>query len=48
MKDSSIEAALVSTNSITQGEQASILWKILMEEFDVKINFAYQTFQWTE
>lgn len=47
MKDSSIEAALVSTNSITQGEQASILWKILMEEFDVKINFAYQTFQWT-
>ena len=47
MKDSSIEAALVSTNSITQGEQASILWKILMEEFDIKINFAYQTFQWT-
>nr|WP_298054549.1 DNA methyltransferase [uncultured Lachnoanaerobaculum sp.] len=47
MKDSSIEAALVSTNSITQGEQASILWKILIEEFDIKINFAYQTFQWT-
>ncbi len=47
MKDSFIKAALVSTNSITQGEQASILWKILMEDFGTKINFAYQTFQWT-
>lgn len=47
MKDSSIKAALVSTNSITQGEQASILWRILMEDFGTKINFAYQTFQWT-
>ena len=47
MKDSSIKAALVSTNSITQGEQAAILWKILMEDFGTKINFAYQTFQWT-
>lgn len=47
MRDSSIKAALVSTNSITQGEQASILWRILMEDFGTKINFAYQTFQWT-
>ena len=47
MKESCIKAALVSTNSITQGEQAAILWKILMEEFGTKIHFAYQTFQWT-
>lgn len=41
-----IYTALVSTNSITQGEQASILWKILKEKFDVEINFAYRSFVW--
>ncbi|MFZ3164733.1 MAG: DNA methyltransferase, partial [Streptococcus alactolyticus] len=38
--------ALVSTNSITQGEQASLLWKILIQDFSVSINFAYKTFKW--
>lgn len=47
MQGTTIEAALVSTNSITQGEQASLLWKTLIKEFDIKINFAYQTFKWT-
>ena len=41
-----IYTALVSTNSITQGEQASILWKILKEKFNVEINFAYRSFVW--
>jgi hypothetical protein len=41
-----IETALVSTNSITQGEQVGILWKYLLEQ-GVKINFAHQTFKWT-
>ena len=41
-----IQAALVSTNSITQGEQVAILWKLLKEEYGIKINFAYRTFQW--
>lgn len=41
-----IQAALVSTNSITQGEQASILWKYLFSS-GVKINFAHRTFKWT-
>ncbi|MDF9435886.1 class I SAM-dependent DNA methyltransferase [Chromohalobacter israelensis] len=41
-----IRAALVSTNSITQGEQAGILWSWLMER-GVRINFAHRTFQWT-
>lgn len=41
-----IQTALVSTNSITQGEQVSALWKYLLEQ-GVKINFAHQTFRWT-
>lgn len=47
MQASSIQTALVSTNSITQGEQASLLWKILIQNYGVHINFAYQTFKWT-
>ena len=42
---SSIHAALVSTNSITQGEQVANLWKPLMEE-GVHIDFAWRTFIW--
>ncbi|MGE5298827.1 MAG: class I SAM-dependent DNA methyltransferase [Acidobacteriota bacterium] len=41
-----IKTALVSTNSITQGEQASILWKPLFER-GVHIDFAHQTFKWS-
>lgn len=40
-----IHAALVSTNSITQGEQVPILWKTLAQ-MGVKIDFAYRTFRW--
>lgn len=45
MKGTSIRTALVSTNSITQGEQVSILWKNLMGN-GVHIDFAYRTFLW--
>lgn len=38
-----IRAALVSTNSITQGEQVAILWKPLFEDYGVHIDFAYPT-----
>lgn len=41
------EVAFVSTNSICQGEQVSILWKYLTNEFGIKINFAHKTFKWT-
>lgn len=47
MVNTTIQTALVSTNSITQGEQAGTLWKLLMEEYGVVINFAYRTFKWT-
>ena len=39
------EFALVSTNSICQGEQASTLWKPIIGK-GLKIRFAYQTFPW--
>jgi hypothetical protein len=41
----SIRAALVSTNSITQGEQPGILWSFL-RPLGVRIHFAYRTFKW--
>lgn len=46
LKDNSIRTGFVSTNSITQGEQAYSLWHYLLEENGFKINFAYQTFKW--
>ncbi len=41
-----IKAALVSTNSITQGEQVSAIWKPLFDRFGIHIDFAYRTFRW--
>ena len=40
-----IRCAFVSTNSICQGEQPSILWKHLFSK-NIIINFAYRTFRW--
>ncbi|MDE5772706.1 MAG: class I SAM-dependent DNA methyltransferase [Ruminococcus sp.] len=45
MTGTAIRTALVSTNSITQGEQVAILWKNLFEH-GVHIDFAYKTFIW--
>jgi len=45
MKGTYIRTALVSTNSITQGEQVAILWKTLFEQ-GVHIDFAHRTFRW--
>jgi len=44
--DSKIKVAFVSTNSITQGEQAALLWQDLINNHHVKIHFAHQTFKW--
>lgn len=41
-----IKTAFVSTNSITQGEQVSVLWSDLLKR-GVKIHFAHRTFQWS-
>ncbi len=41
-----IQCAFVSTNSITQGEQVSPLWKKLFDDYKLKISFAWRTFKW--
>ena len=46
IQNTQIECAFVSTNSICQGSQVPILWNVLLNELNVKINFAYQTFKW--
>ncbi len=45
MAGTSIRAALVSTNSVSQGESVANLWKPLMES-GVHIDFAHRTFRW--
>ena len=42
----SVRAAFVSTNSITQGEQVAPLWETLFTKYGVHIDFAYRTFRW--
>jgi hypothetical protein len=41
-----VDVAFVSTNSITQGEQVSILWGHLFSQ-GIHIRFAHRTFQWS-
>lgn len=41
-----IRCAFVSTNSICQGGQVSLVWKPLLTKLGVKIDFAYTTFRW--
>lgn len=38
-------SALVSTNSITQGDQPALLWSIL-KDLNVEISFAHRSFAW--
>lgn len=45
MKGTQIRTALVSTNSVSQGESVAILWKPLFED-GVHIDFAHRTFRW--
>lgn len=47
IQDTKIKVAFVSTNSISQGEQAGILWNIMLNAFKIKINFAHRTFRWS-
>jgi hypothetical protein len=43
----SVRAAFVSTNSITQGEQTASVWKPLYKMFGIRIDFAHRTFKWS-
>ncbi|MFH0955311.1 MAG: DNA methyltransferase [Candidatus Micrarchaeota archaeon] len=46
IQGTNIGVALVSTNSIAQGEQAGIIWFYLLKQKQIKINFAHRTFRW--
>ena len=46
MQNSHTRTGFVATNSICQGSQVPILWNVLLNDFHVHINFAYQTFKW--
>ena len=46
-ENTDLKVAFVSTNSICQGEQVSILWKYILENKSCKIDFAYRTFKWS-
>ena len=45
MQGTTIRSALVSTNSVSQGESVANLWKPLFAQ-GAHIDFAYRTFQW--
>ena len=45
MQGTSVRSALVSTNSVVQGESVANLWKPLFDG-GVHIDFAYRTFRW--
>ncbi len=47
IENTSIEVAFVSTNSISQGEQVSILWPELFNNYNIKLHFAHRTFKWS-
>ena len=47
IQDTKIIVAFVSTNSIVQGEQTSILWGQMLNKYKIKIHFAHRTFKWS-
>ena len=42
-----IQVAFVSTNSISQGEQTSVLWSEMLNRYKITIHFAHKTFKWS-
>jgi hypothetical protein len=46
LKGTRVVAAFVSTNSISQGEQAGLLWSEMFGRYQAKIHFAHRTFAW--
>ena len=47
IQDTQIKVGFVSTNSIVQGVQTSILWGYLLNQYNIKIHFAHRTFKWS-
>jgi len=46
IKDNNAKCALVTTNSICQGEQVALLWPSILSD-NIEIDFAHQSFKWT-
>jgi len=46
IQNTEIKVGLVSTNSITQGEQVGVLWSYLLNK-NIKIIFGHRTFKWS-
>ena len=46
IQNTQIVVGFVSTNSITQGEQVSVLWRPMLDRFHICIHFAHRTFAW--
>jgi hypothetical protein len=46
IQNTKIKVAFVSTNSIVQGLQTSLLWLPMLNKFNIKIHFAHRTFKW--
>ncbi len=47
IQDAKTKVGFVSTNSIVQGEQTSILWGLMLKSYGIKIHFAHRTFKWS-
>jgi hypothetical protein len=47
IQNTQTKVAFVSTNSIVQGEQTSILWGQMLNKYNIKIHFAHRTFKWS-
>jgi len=47
IQNTKAKVAFVSTNSIVQGEQTSILWGQMLNKYNIKIHFAHRTFKWS-
>lgn len=41
------KAAFVTTDSVIQGEQSSILWYLILNQFNIDFNFALTSFKWS-
>ena len=46
IENTNIHVAFVSTNSITQGEQVTAVWKTIYDKYKIHIDFAHRTFRW--
>jgi len=46
IQNSLVECAFVSTNTVVQGTHVETLWNSLINDYGIKINFAYNTFKW--